>query len=39
MIDLNKIIFVTGLPGLYEMVANRADGAIVKSIENGQTKF
>lgn len=30
---------MTGLPGLYEMVANRADGAIVKSIENGQTKF
>lgn len=39
MIDLSKLLAVTGLPGLYELVANRADGAIVKSVENGQTKF
>lgn len=33
------MIAVSGMPGLYEIVANRADGAIVKSLENGQTKF
>lgn len=27
------------MPGLYEMISNRADGAIVKSLETGQSKF
>lgn len=39
MIDLTKILAVSGMPGLYEMVSNRADGAIVKSLETGQSKF
>lgn len=39
MIDLSKVLSVSGLPGLYEMVANRADGAIIKSYENGQSRF
>jgi len=39
MIELTKLLAVTGMPGLYELVANRADGAIVKSIENGLAKF
>jgi len=39
MIDLSKVLAVSGLPGLYEMVANRADGAIIKSYENGQSRF
>ena len=39
MIDLSKIMAVSGMPGLYEMVANRADGAIVKSFETGQARF
>ena len=39
MIDLTKILAVSGMPGLYEMVSNRADGAIVKSLESGQSKF
>ncbi len=39
MIELTKLLAITGMPGLYELVANRADGAIVKSIENGLTKF
>ncbi|MEP7267434.1 MAG: DUF5606 domain-containing protein [Saprospiraceae bacterium] len=39
MIDLNKILAITGMPGLYELVANRADGAIVKSLETGTTRF
>ena len=35
MIELTKLLAITGMPGLYELVANRADGAIVKSVENG----
>ncbi|MEP7320572.1 MAG: DUF5606 domain-containing protein [Saprospiraceae bacterium] len=39
MIDLSKLIAVSGMPGIYELVSNRADGAIVKSLENGQSRF
>jgi hypothetical protein len=39
MIDLNKLMAVSGMPGLYELVANRADGAIVKSLDTGITRF
>ena len=27
------------MPGLYELINNRTDGAIVKSLENGQSRF
>ncbi len=37
--EYNKIISVTGLPGLYELLSTRPDGAVVKSLENGATKF
>ena len=37
--EYNKIISVTGMPGLYEMVTTRADGAVVRSLENNSTKF
>jgi len=37
--DYNKIISVTGLSGLYELVASKADGAVVKSLEDNSTKF
>jgi hypothetical protein len=39
MIDLSKLLAVSGMPGLYELISNRSDGAIVKSLENGQSKF
>lgn len=39
MIDLSKLLAISGLPGLYDLVANRPDGAIVKSFETNQTKF
>ena len=39
MIELTKLLAITGMPGLYELIANRADGAIVKSVENGLSKF
>ncbi len=34
-----KIIAVTGMPGLYEMLSNKGDGAIVKSLDDHSTKF
>ncbi len=37
--DYSKIISVTGLGGLYELVASKADGAVVKSLEDKSTKF
>lgn len=35
----NKIISVTGLSGLFELVSSKADGAIVRSLEDNTTKF
>jgi hypothetical protein len=35
----SKIISVTGLGGLYELVSSKADGGIVKSLEDKTSKF
>jgi len=37
--EYGKIISVTGLGGLYELVGSKTDGAIVRSLEDGVTKF
>ncbi|HEX6913906.1 MAG TPA: DUF5606 domain-containing protein [Chitinophagaceae bacterium] len=37
--DYNRIISVTGLGGLFELVASKADGAIVRSLEDKTTRF
>ena len=37
--EYNKIISVTGLGGLYELISSKADGAVVKSLEDNTTKF
>jgi hypothetical protein len=34
-----KIVAVTGLPGLYELVSSKSDGAIVRSLEDKSTRF
>ena len=34
-----KIIAITGMPGLYEMLNSKGDGAIVKSLDDQSTKF
>jgi hypothetical protein len=34
-----KIVAVTGLPGLFELVSSKSDGAIVKSLDDKSTKF
>jgi hypothetical protein len=37
--EYGKIIAVTGLPGLYELISSKNDGAIVRSLEDQSTKF
>jgi hypothetical protein len=37
--EYNKIIAVTGMPGLYELLTSKTDGAIVRSLEDKSTKF
>lgn len=37
--DYNKIVSVTGLTGLYELLSSKSDGAVVRSLEDNSTKF
>jgi len=37
--EYNKLVAVTGLPGLYELVSGKSDGAVVRSLDDGSTKF
>jgi Domain of unknown function (DUF5606) len=37
--DYNKIVSVTGLGGLYELVSSKTDSGIVRSLEDNTTKF
>ena len=37
--DYSKLVAVTGLPGLYELVNSKTDGAIVRSLDDNSTKF
>ncbi|SFQ54903.1 DUF5606 family protein [Parafilimonas terrae] len=37
--EYSKLISVTGLPGLFELVASKNDGAIVRSLDDKATKF
>jgi len=37
--EYNRIVAVTGIPGLFEVLSSKADGAIVRSLEDGSTKF
>ena len=37
--EYNRIVAVTGLPGLYEVVSSKNDGALVRSLEDKSTKF
>jgi hypothetical protein len=39
MTEYSKVIAVTGLPGLYELISSKADGAIVRSLEDKSTRF
>jgi hypothetical protein len=37
--EYSRIISITGLSGLFELVGSKADGAIVRSLEDKSTKF
>lgn len=37
--EYNRIVAVTGMPGLYEVLNSKADGAIVRSLDDQSTKF
>lgn len=39
IMEYSRIVAVTGLPGLYEILSSKSDGAIVRSLEDGSTKF
>ncbi|HPH83967.1 MAG TPA: DUF5606 domain-containing protein [Ferruginibacter sp.] len=37
--DYNKLVSVTGMGGLFELISSKADGGIVRSLEDKSTKF
>jgi hypothetical protein len=37
--DYTRIVAVTGLPGLYEAISSKGDGAVVRSLDDNSTKF
>jgi Domain of unknown function (DUF5606) len=37
--DYNRLVAVTGMPGLYEVLSSKSDGAIVRSLEDKSTRF
>ena len=37
--EYNKLISVSGMSGLFELLTSKSDGAIAKSLENNSTQF
>lgn len=37
--EYNKLVSVSGLPGLFELISSKSDGAVVRSLEDNATKF
>lgn len=37
--EYSKLVAVTGLPGLFELINSKNDGAIVRSLEDQSTRF
>lgn len=37
--EYSKIVSVSGLPGLFELISSKADGAIVRSLDDKSTRF
>ena len=37
--EYNRIIAITGMPGLFELVSSKTDGAIVKNLDDKSVKF
>ncbi len=37
--EYSKLVAVTGLPGLYELISSKNDGAVIRSLDDNSTKF
>src|SRR6185436_15830462 len=37
--EYSKLVAVSGLPGLYELISSKTDGAIVRSLDDQTTRF
>ncbi len=37
--EYSKLVAITGLPGLFELINSKTDGAIVRSLEDKSTRF
>lgn len=37
--EYSKLVAVTGLPGLFELISSRSDGAVVRSLDDNKTQF
>ena len=37
--EYSKIVSVTGMPGLYELISNKNDGAVVRSLDDKTSHF
>ena len=37
--EYSKLVAVTGLPGLFELITSKTDGAIIRSLEDKTTRF
>ena len=37
--EYNQLVAVSGLPGLFELVSSKADGGIVRSLEDNSARF
>lgn len=37
--EYSKLVAVTGLPGLFELINSKTDGAIVRSLDDSSTRF
>ncbi len=37
--DYSKLVAITGLPGLYELINSKNDGSIVRSLDDNTTRF
>ncbi len=37
--EYNKLVSITGMGGLYELLSSKADGGVVRSLEDKSTKF
>lgn len=37
--DYSKIVAITGLPGLFELISSKNDGGLVRSLQDGSTKY